>query len=148
MSRRDSQRSDIRFMSGNEVPPGSGHHAPLGRVSPATTAASAAEAIWLCPTVVALTGLEITAALYAFSDLIHDVPEPTCRALREELSFLVARYGTAMIDGVADWIALSRATSASVVNTEVDGGQGQRPPADRLTWCQKQSLLLLSAEAA
>lgn len=146
MSQCDRLRSDIQIMRSNGVPAGTSSNAPLGRTT--TAAAAGAGAVWLCPAVVVLTAPEIAAALYAFSDLIDEVPEPTYQALRDELSFVIARYGTAMIEGVADWIALGEAASVSVFVAERIADRDRSASTDRLTWCQEHSLSLLSAEAA
>ena len=87
LSRRDMSRSDIQFMSGSGVSSGSASCAADGGLGPSTRARpTAAEAIWLCPSVVSLTAAEITAALYAFSDLMDDVTDHSCKAVRDELS--------------------------------------------------------------
>jgi hypothetical protein len=43
------------------------------------------------------TSTEIVPALHAISELISDFPEVGAASVREELSFVVARYGTTLI---------------------------------------------------
>lgn len=111
-----------------------------------TPRASAAEPIWVCPAVVSLTPAEAVAALYAFSDLMDDVPEPSAAVLREELSFIVARYGTAAIERAAASIAagdpgpLQRYLAA--IGRRLDASLS----AARIDWCQRQIVLMFGAE--
>jgi hypothetical protein len=93
-------------MDGNEAPSGPSSCAANGGPDQSTAALpTAAEEIWLCPSVVSLTAAEITAALYAFSDLMDEMTNHACKAVvRDELSFIVARYGTAMIEHIAEWL--------------------------------------------
>jgi len=109
---------------------------------------TAAEAIWLCPALVSLTGGEITAALYAFSDLVEDETGLDRKAVRDELSCIVARYGTAMIEHVAEWLVIYGSASLHEFLTAIYAGVDRSPSADRMTRCQEQSFLLLRAEAA
>ena len=149
LSRRDMSRSDIQLMGGNEASSGPGTRA--GRGGPGQSTAeppTAAEEIWLCPSVVSLTAAEITAALYAFSELIDEMTNHACKAVvRDELSFIVARYGTAMIEHIAEWLVAGPDYIPWLLNA-IGVGPDLSPSADRLAWCREQSLLLLRAEAA
>lgn len=101
-----------------------------------------ADAIWLCPGPVALTAPSAAAALYAFSDLIEDQPAPTRSAVREELGFLVALHGTAMIEAAAEWLVV-RGPDSFPVHLTGNSPMGGRPLADRFAWCRRQALSLL-----
>jgi hypothetical protein len=99
--------SDFRLMNGNGLSSGFASCAPDGLPGePTAPPPTTAEAIWLCPSVVSLTGAEIRAALDAFSDLMDNVTDHDGKAVRDELSFIVARYGTAMIESVAEWLVI------------------------------------------
>ena len=149
LSRCDMDRSDIQFMDGNGVSRRSGSCPADGGLGESTPAQPvAAEAIWLCPSVVSLTGAEITAALYGFSDLVDDVTDHTCKAVRDELSFIVARYGTFMIEHVADWLVIYGAASLHEHLTAIHSDLDRSPSADRMPRCQQQCALLLRASAA
>lgn len=109
---------------------------------------SSSEVVWVSPAPVALSIAAVAAALYAFSDLIDDQPEPGYSAVREELRFLVAQRGTMVIERVADLLALHGAgplpTQLAAAHVSMDG----RPLAARLTWCQQQAALLLDQDQA
>jgi hypothetical protein len=101
----------------------------------------------VCPAVVSLTPAEVVAALYAFSDLMDDVPEPSPAVLRDELSFIVARYGTAAIERIADWIAAQGSTRPiphylDAAHSRLDGSRS----VARFEWCQRQVELRLGVE--
>ena len=134
-------------MGGNRAPGGSGSRAACGGLRESTTAQpTGAEAIWLCPSVVSLTAAEITAALYAFSDLMDDVTDHTCRAVRDELSFIVARYGTFMIEHIAEWLVIYGAASVPESLAAIGVDPNRSRSAGHLTRCQEQSVLLLHAD--
>ena len=103
---------------------------------------------WLCPSPVSLATTDIAAALYAFSDLVTEVPEPEAAAVREELSFVVARYGTALIERVAEWLAFEDDARLpellSVLGVELDRSRSVK----RLTWCRQQGELAVGLDAA
>jgi hypothetical protein len=94
-----------------------------------------------------MTAAEVAAALYAFSDLMDDVPEATSAVVRDEISFVVARYGMAAIERVTDWIA-SKEVSPPVqeflfaVGRRLDRARSH----DRLDWCHKHVALAFGAE--
>lgn len=86
-----------------------------------------------------MTAAEIVAALYAFSDLMDEVAVPSPSAVREELSFLVSRYGTAMIGTIADRLAAAGSTSHPELDgTEVVVSIDSHQSAARLDWCRRQ----------
>lgn len=104
------------------------------------------EPVWVCPTVVSLTTTEVLAALYALSDLMDEVPEPSPVVVRDELSFLVIRYGVAMIGRIADW--LWGEGSNSLPESPMKGVEvpvDRSPSADRLDWCRRQVELAFGA---
>lgn len=108
LSRRDMSWSDIQFIGRNEALSGCGSCAADGREGRSTTAPPPeTDAIWLCPAVVSLGVAEIAAALYAFSDVAHDVTNDDPKAVRDDLRYIVARYGTALIESVAEWLVIS-----------------------------------------
>jgi hypothetical protein len=149
VSKCDTDRSDIRFMKGNEAPSGSIEHAPgsrSGETEPLRYSES--RTIWLCPSPVCLTATEIAAALYAFSDLISEAPEPATAAVREELSFVVARYGTALIEHVADWLTAESDARLPELLTDIGVGLDTARSVERMTWCLKQAELALGSQAA
>ena len=149
LSRRDMDRSDIQFVDSNGVSRDSGTcPADGGPGKPTPAQQATAEAIWLCPAVVSLTAAEITAALYAFSDQVEDETGPDRKAMREELSCIVARYGTAMIEHVAEWLVIYGSDSMHEFLTAIYAEVARSPSVDRMTRCQEQSLLLLRAETA
>jgi len=96
---------------------------------------------------VALSLGAVAAALYAFSDLIDDQPEPEFPAVREELRFLVAQHGTAAIERAADLLAIHGPVplpGQPAAHVSMDG----RPLAARLAWCRRQAGLLLDRDRA
>lgn len=105
-----------------------------------------AEPIWVCPAVVSLTAAEIVAALYAFSDLIDEVPEPSADVARDELSFVVSRYGTVAIECAAECIATGNATPLLRCLAAIRGRLKGVPSAARLDWCRTQVALVFGAE--
>jgi hypothetical protein len=95
-----------------------------------------------------MTAAEVAAALYAFSDLIDEVTEPSGAVVREELSFIAARYGKAAIECAVE----SLEASDSELVGEFLRGLGEQlarmPSHDRLDWCQKHVASAFSPEAA
>jgi hypothetical protein len=150
MSRCDALRDDLRYMSGNEAETGYTGPVPGGGSVRHTRSADdlAGKTIWLCPAVVSLSAAEIAAALYAFSDLIDDVPQPTCAVVRGELSFVIARFGTAMIERAAESIAGNRKDRLLDLLTAFSARIDRSPSADRLDWCRRQADLILGADDA
>lgn len=136
-------------MDGNGVSTSSGSCAQGGRQGqPTTSPPPENDGIWLCPAVVSLSAAEIEAALYAFSDLPGDVADATSKAVREELSFIVARYGTVLIECAAGCLATGGPASIPRLLSVIGLGADDSPSHDRMTWCQAQSAILLRAQAA
>lgn len=77
--------------------------------------------VWVTPDAVELTAAEVAAALLAYSGLRQACPDPTPAALRGEVGYLLARYGT---EGIR------RATGLA-------GPQDPRWP-----WCWQQAVKL------
>jgi hypothetical protein len=148
MSRCDAHRDHLRSMNGNEVATGSTRPEPGSRPVRATRTTDdlVGEAIWVCPAVVSLTAAEIAAALYAFSDLIEEIAEPSCAVVREELSFVIARYGAAMIERAAESIAGSPESLLFDPLAAIDGQLDGAPSAVRLDWCRRQADLVLGVD--
>lgn len=97
---------------------------------------------------VSLSAPEIVAALYAFSDLADDVTNHDLKSIRDDLCYVVARYGTALIECAAEWLEMSGPASIPWFLAGIGLGPHHTASADRLCWCREQSLLLLRAEAA
>src|SRR5258708_36293413 len=70
--------------------------------------AEANSAVWMCPSAGIPSAEEIAAALYTYSDLAGDYPEPSVPMVREEMRFPIARHGTAGIEGAAERAALGQ----------------------------------------
>ena len=68
--------------------------------------------------------------------------------MRDELSFIVARYGMLMIEHAAEWLVIYGEASLHEHLTAIAAELDRSPSADPRTRCQEQSLLLLRAEAA
>jgi hypothetical protein len=92
-----------------------------------------------------MTGEQITAALYVLSSLADDCPAPTLASVRDELRFVIARYGTALIEQVTSWLAGQAPAPrlALVPDGALCKTHGHR--TDRLAWCQQQGRLLIDA---
>lgn len=104
--------------------------------------------IWVAPVPVLLTGDQITAALYAFSDLAAESPQPASATVGEELRFLVARHGADAIERAAEWLAVHGAAPVPAsVHARADRA-GHQAQVARLAWCREQSQLLLASENA
>lgn len=97
---------------------------------------------------VSLSAAEIVAALYTFADMADDVTNHDLKAVRDDLFYIVARYGTALIESVAEWLVYVRPASIPWLLAAIGIGPDRSPSADRFAWCQEQSLLLLRGEAA
>lgn len=137
-------------MNGNEAATGYTGPVPRGisRRPARTTEDLADKTIWVCPAVVSLSTAEIAAALYAFSDLMHDVPEPTRPVVRDELSFVITRYGTAMIERAAESIAGNRQDHLLHLLTGFSARLDEPSAAVRLDWCRRQVDLFLGTDDA
>jgi hypothetical protein len=136
-------------MKGNEASIGFIEHAPDSSSGQSgDDQHSDARTIWLCPATVSMSAAEVVAALYAFSDLIEDVPEPSVAVLRDELSFVVSRYGTALIERAADWLAAACDVPLADLLEDVGNASDRPRSATRLSWCQKQGSMILAKDAA
>ena len=102
-----------------------------------TAARPQASAVWVCPSAVILSADEIAAALYTYSDLADDYPEPSGRMVREEVRFLIARYGTAEIEAAAERVAGGQPRRFVLV-----AGQARERlwSHSRLEWCRRQAI--------
>lgn len=94
-----------------------------------------------------MTTAQVAAALYAFSDLMDDAPEVTGPIVRDELSFVVARYGMTAIEFAANRLAAREASSPvqdflSAIVRRLDRALSH----DRLDWCHKQVNLAFGGE--
>jgi len=108
---------------------------------------SAATTVWVIPASVLLTGDQVAAALYAFSELIDECAQPTATAVREEVRFIVARHGADEIERLAEWLAApASAPLASLTNVTV-AHLNRRLLPERLAWCRRQSRLLLATDS-
>jgi hypothetical protein len=102
---------------------------------------------WVCPESVVMSAEQITAALYAFSDLRDTHPDPTASTVRGEVGFLIARHGTEAIDRAARWITehghgrvlASPGGSAPAVIMHLD------KYADHLAWSARQAVKMCTA---
>ena len=104
--------------------------------------------MWVCPAVVSMTAAEVAAALYAFSDLMDDDPEATRTVVRDELSYVVARYGMAAIEAAAAGLAAAKDGSFRADVLEAIRRRFDQPISrDRLDWCHKQVALAFGAKA-
>ena len=102
-----------------------------------TAARSASPAVWVCPSAVTLSAEEIAAALYAYSDLADNYPEPSVRMVREEVRFLIARHGTAGIEAAAKGVARAQPDRRKLVPSQAS----ERPwSPSRLEWCRRQAV--------
>ncbi len=108
---------------------------------------AADSAIWVTPVPVLLTGDQVTAALYAFSELIDECAAPALAAVREEVRFLVARHGADAIERVAAWLALRGPAPLPAFLHASAAPSDRQQRAARLKWCRRQSQLLLAADA-
>jgi hypothetical protein len=95
-----------------------------------------------------MSACEIVAALYVFSDLMDEVPEPSRDILREELSFVVTRYGTALIGLVAEWMTEASNSCLELSISEVGLRIDRLPSARRLAWCRLQAGLAFGDDDA
>jgi hypothetical protein len=96
-----------------------------------------------------MTAAQVAAALYAFSDLTDDAPEATGAVVRDELSFVVARYGMAAIECAADWLAAKEGSVLTDLLEAIGRRLDRAVSQDRLGWCHKHVLLAFgSAEEA
>lgn len=93
-----------------------------------------------------LTADQVVAALYAFSDLLDECTHPTASAVRDEVRFLVARHGADKIERVAEWLA-TRGPAPPVPPHTSLARMGHQPLPAQLAWCQRQSQLLVTADA-
>jgi hypothetical protein len=85
-----------------------------------------------------MTAAEVAAALYAFSDLMDEAAQASGAVIRDELSFVVARYGMVTIERVAEWLTVGKSPPIPEILT-APGRRLDRPLSrDRLTWCQRQ----------
>ncbi len=149
VSQCDGRRSDSRFARGTEYevePAAMPSQSRLERER--KSRASAADPIWVCSAVVSLTAAEIVAALCAFSDLMDDVPEPSPAVLRDELSFVISRYGTVAIDCAAKCIATGNARPVprylNAVRERLDSCKSKA----RLDWCRTHVALVFGGEGS
>jgi hypothetical protein len=104
--------------------------------------------IWVTPVPVLLTGSQLTAALYAFSDLPYECSQPASATVGEEVRFLVARHGADAIERAAEWLAVHGTTPIPASLHVRSDRTGHRAQAARLAWCREQSHLLLASEDA
>jgi hypothetical protein len=104
--------------------------------------------IWVTPVPVLLTADQVAAALYAFSDLADECPQPASAAVSEEVRFLVARHGADAIERAAEWLAVHGATPIPASLHARANRHGHGAQSARLAWCREQSQLLLATEGA
>ena len=104
--------------------------------------------IWVTPVPVLLTGDQVTAALYLFSDLADESSKPGLAAVSEEVRFLVARHGADAIERAAEWLAVHGTTPTPAPLDVHSDRTGHRVQAARLAWCREQSQLFLAPETA
>jgi hypothetical protein len=124
-----------------------GHDHPperlIGELNPAANTT-----ICVTPAPVLLTGNQVTAALFAFSDLPDECSQPAAATVGEELRFLVARHGADAIERAGEWLAL-HGTIPIPASLHVHSDRtGHLAQAARLAWCRQQSQLLLASEDA
>jgi hypothetical protein len=115
-----------------------------GSAFPMSAFPSLAGEVWVCPAPVLMTADDIAAALYAFSDLIADCADPSSATVRDEIRFLVAKYGTDSIERVAD--ELASCGPEPLPSFPAGAQDASRSTADRLVWCRRQAAGLLAAD--
>jgi hypothetical protein len=105
----------------------------------------ASDAIWVCPAVVSMNAADVAAALYAFSDLFDEVTEPSGAVVRDEVSFIVARYGKAAIECAGEWLKAKDGEFVGEFLRSISERLVRAPSGDRLDWCQEHVALAFSS---